>query len=43
MFRADLYACVSTNNQQTIPLPFAPCRNTRPEGLDHRPAGEGVR
>ena len=44
MFRVGLYARVSTNDQQTIPLQVrAPAGIRRPAGLDYRAAGEGGR
>ena len=44
MFRAGLYARVSTNDQQTLPLQSPrPAGVCRPAGLDDRHASEGGR
>jgi hypothetical protein len=40
MFRVGLYARVSTEDQQTIPLQIRAARVRRPARLDDRSAGE---
>jgi hypothetical protein len=43
MFRAGLYARVSTTDQQTIPLQIRPAGIRRPAGLDDCDASQGGR